>query len=67
MLNNSLQWRIQDFPEGVRQLKKRYYFANFLSETAWKYKNLDPGRRPWRPPWIRQWFGFSLERNMNFI
>ena len=52
------QWRIQDFPQGGRQLPKMLLFFNFLPKTAWKWKNLDPqwgGARPWCPPWIRQW------------
>ena len=28
------QWRIQGFPEGVRQLPNWDYFANFLPKTA---------------------------------
>ena len=51
------QWRIQDFPQGGRQLPKLLLFFTFLPKTAWKWKNLDPqggGARPWRPPWIRQ-------------
>ena len=36
------QWRIQDFPQGGRQLPKVLLFFNFLPKTAWKWKNLDP-------------------------
>ena len=44
------------FPRGVRQLSKLLLFFKFLSKTAWKWKNLDPGgaRIPGGPPWIRQ-------------
>ena len=45
----SEQWRIQDFPEGWRQLPKWDYFFNFLPKTAWKWNNLDPGGVPGAP------------------
>ena len=52
------QWRIQNFPQGVRQLPKLILFFKLLTKTAWKWKNLDPrgeGARPWRlPSWINQ-------------
>ena len=56
----NIQWRIQDFPQGGRQLPNVLLFFNFLPKTAWKWKNLDPrgGTRPWRPPWIRQWYWY---------
>ena len=46
------QWRIQDFPQGGRQLPKVLLFFNFLLKTAWKWKNLDPqgGRASLAPP-----------------
>ena len=46
------QWRIQDFPQGGRQLPKVLLFFNFLPKTAWKWKNLDPqgGRASLAPP-----------------
>ena len=51
-----LQWRIQDFPEGGPPTPEvgmlTYHFANFLPETAWKWKNLDSkgGACPWQSP-----------------
>ena len=45
-----MQWRIQDFPEGVRQFPNWDYFVNFFPKTAWKWKNLDPGGRVPGPP-----------------
>ena len=36
------QWRIQDFPQGVRQLPNVLLFFKYLLKTAWKWKNLDP-------------------------
>ena len=47
------QWRIQDFPQGGRQLPKLLLFFTFLPKTAWKWKNLDPrggGRASLAPP-----------------
>ena len=53
------QWRIQDFPDGVRQLPNWDYLKKFLPKTAWKWKNLNPGGggqwHPWLPPKIHQW------------
>ena len=55
-----VQWRIQDFPDGVRQLQKSgrqpIIFASFPQklheiEEIWTER----AARPWRPPWIRQW------------
>ena len=45
------QWRIQDFPQGVRQLPKVLLFSIFSwkvheSERIWTLG----GARPWRPP-----------------
>ena len=58
------QWRIQDFPQGGRQLPKVLLFFNFLPKTAWKWKNLDPqggARVPGAPPWIRQCRSTNLQ------
>ena len=46
------QWRIQDFPQGGRQLPKLLLSFTFLPKTAWKWKNLDPqgGRASLAPP-----------------
>ena len=58
-----IQWRIQDFPQGGRQLPKLLLFFTFLPKTAWKWKNLDPqggARVPGAPPWIRQWYRLRL-------
>ena len=50
-LGTEKQWRIQDFPQGVRQLPKLLLFFKFLPKIAWKWKNLYPGgAHPWRPP-----------------
>ena len=49
LICSTYQWRIQDFPQGGRQLPKVLLFFNFLPKTAWKWKNLDPrggGRAP---------------------
>ena len=47
-----LQWRIQDFPKGVRQLPKVLLFFNFFPENCMKMKEFGPpgGARPWCPP-----------------
>ena len=34
---------------GGANSKISYYLANFFPRTAWNWKNLDPGARPWRP------------------
>ena len=55
VLDHPSQWRVKDFPEGVRQLPKVLLFFNFFPKTAWKWKNLDPPRgASLAPPWIRQ-------------
>ena len=57
LLDIPIQWRIQDFPQGGRQLPKLLLFFTFLPKTAWKWKNLDPqggAHVPGAPPWIRQ-------------
>ena len=45
------QWRIQDFPEGVRQLPKVLLFFFFFAENCMKMKEFGPpgGARPWHP------------------
>ena len=50
------QCRIQDFLEGAPTPKVwvlTYHFANFLPQTAWKWKNLDLGGGARAPgaPW----------------
>ena len=43
----SVQWRIQDFSEGVGQLPKVLLFFNFFAENCMKMKEFGPpGRRP---------------------
>ena len=54
----STQWRIQDFPWGGANSQKCYYFSIFCqklheNERIWTPRG---GARPWRPPWIRQWY-----------
>ena len=40
-----MQWRIQDFPDGVEPTPefgvKNYYLAEFLLKTVWKWKNMN--------------------------
>ena len=46
----SIQWRIQDFPEGIRQLPKWDYFEFFFAENSMKMKEFGPGgARTWCP------------------
>ena len=40
--NYTTQWRIQDFPQVGGTNSQKNYFPNYLLETAWKWKNLDP-------------------------
>ena len=51
------QWRMQNFPQGVRQLPKLILFFKLLTKTAWKWKNLDPrggGGASLAPPLLDQ-------------
>ena len=38
-----VQWRIQDFSQGVRQLSKVLFFFNFVPENCMKMKEFGPG------------------------
>ena len=55
------QWRVHDFPEGVRQLPT-------LAENCMKIKELDPqGGSPWRPlrsANVKATNGLSFEDNI---
>ena len=47
----SIQWRIQDFPDGGAPTPKLGLFSNFFAENCMKIKEfLPPGGRPFRPP-----------------
>ena len=51
------QWRIQDFLDRGHQHAKgggegapNYYLEKCFPKTAWKWKKLNRGRRPWCRP-----------------
>ena len=44
------QWRIQDFPEGARQLPKLLLFFNFFTENCMKMKEFGPPGGVLAPP-----------------
>ena len=51
----SMQWRIQDFPQGGASTPKIAIIFQIFAENCMKMKEFGPpGARPWRPPWIRQ-------------
>ena len=62
----SCQRQSEIVPSGVsgiflrrgHQLPKWDYFCKLFAENCMKMKEFGPpaGARPWRPPWIRQWF-----------
>ena len=53
-----LEWRIQDFSDGMGQLPNWDFFANFFAENCMKMKEIGPGVRipgalpPLDPPMI---------------
>ena len=54
----SVQWRIQDFPQGGAPTPKIAIIFHFFAENCMKMKEFGlPGgaRVPGAPPWIRQW------------
>ena len=60
-----LQWRIQDFPDGSAPTSESAIILHFFcrklhqNERIWTPR----GGRPWRSPWIRQWFGKEFAEN----
>ena len=57
-----MQWRIQDFPQGGAPTPKIAIIFQIFAKNCMKMKEFGPpGGRPWRPPWIRQWYGILID------
>ena len=64
------QWRIQDFPDGVRQPREgcvpTYYLTNFSRKLQWKWRNFGPeggggGLERSANVWFNGWPGSRLQ------
>ena len=58
-LDFSIQWQIQDFPDGAPTLEfevKTDYLARLLPKTEWKMKEIERGCVTLPPPEICQWY-----------
>ena len=52
-VNSTVQWRIQDFPQGGAPTPKIAIIFHIFAENCMKMKEFGPpggGARPWRPP-----------------
>ena len=52
-LNDPIQWRIQDFPQGGAPTPKIAIIFHIFAKNCIKMKEFGPpggGARPWRPP-----------------
>ena len=52
LVYSGIQWQIQDFPGGGRQLPKVDVLTYYLTENCMKLKEFGPqgGARPWSSP-----------------